>query len=292
MGSASDGAARRFFEGRFRPHLVLGSGNARGLFTGYYEAELRGAWVRHGAYQYPIQAPPSGLISADLGNFDKKLKGLSVVGHIKNHRFLPYYSRAELEAGGFDVGGNVLLWVDDPVDAFFLHVQGSGRVAMDDGKILRLGYAANNGQTYVAIGREMVKRGMLEPGNVSLQSIRRWLRRHPKKGRQIMALNPRYIFFRILSGDGPIGAAGVALTPGRSLAVDRRYLPLGAPLWLETTVPGDASKPLRRLVIAQDTGAAIKGPVRGDLFWGAGRFAEDQAGVMNQQGRYYLLLPK
>ena len=193
-----------------------------------------------------------------------------------------------------------MIWVDSAVDAFFLHVQGSGRVSMDDGSIVRIGYVARNGHAYKSIGRELIKRGALSRERVSMQSIKTWLRDNSEKAPALMASNPSFIFFRIIDGalksldkqQGPIGAQGVPLTPGRSLAVDRAYFPLGIPIWLDTTDPLEPGLPLRRLVIAQDTGSAIKGPVRGDLFWGFGAEAATRAGLMKQPGNYFLLLPR
>jgi len=194
--------------------------------------------------------------------------------------------------GFADDKGLELLWVDSAIDAFFLHVQGSGRVEMTDGQIVRIGFAARNGRPYTAIGRVLIKRGAIAKEKVSMQTIRAWLATHAREAASIMAENPSYIFFRRLKNTNPMGAMGVGLTPGRSLAVDRTYIPLGAPLWLDTHDPLHARRPLRRLVIAQDTGSAIKGPIRGDVFWGFGRQAAQRAGHMKARGTYYLLLPK
>jgi membrane-bound lytic murein transglycosylase A len=185
-----------------------------------------------------------------------------------------------------------IVWVDDPVDAFFLHIQGSGRVRMEDGSVIRLGYAGHNGHAYFAIGRELVRRGNMTVDQVSMQSIRAWMEIHSEQAADLMLLNPSYIFFKEIDGGGPIGAQGVILTPGRSLAVDRRYVPLGVPVWLDTADPLKPGKPWRRLMVAQDTGGAIKGIVRGDIFFGYGDTAAKQAGRMRQQGHVYLLLPR
>jgi len=190
--------------------------------------------------------------------------------------------------------------VDDPVDAFFLHVQGSGRVRMDDGSLVRVGFAGRNGHAYRSIGRALVDMGEMTLERVSMQSIRAWMVDNPGRARELMASNLSFIFFRVVGGAlkslpadaGPVGAQGVSLTAGRSLAVDRRYLPLGLPIWLDTTDPLDPSLRLQRLVVAQDTGSAITGPVRGDLFWGFGDEAATRAGLMKQSGRYFLLLPR
>lgn len=260
-----DGPARAYFEAWFTPFLAADRDNPQGLFTGYYEAELHGSRTRRGRYRTPVYAPPSAPTTA---------------------------TRAEIEAGALSGKGLELLWVDDPVDAFFLHVQGSGRVVMEDGQTVRLGFAGRNGHAYASIGRELAQSGAMPKDQVSMQTIRAWLHAHPQQSAGMMARNPSYIFFREIKGEGPIGAQGVALTPGRSLAVDKQFIPYGVPLWLDTTDPLSPALPLRRLVVAQDAGGAIKGPVRGDLFWGFGAAAGEKAGVMNQPGRYFLLLPK
>ena len=197
----------------------------------------------------------------------------------------------EIDAGALAGRGLELLWAADPVDAFFLHVQGSGRVIFPDGRVQRVGFAGSNGHSFYAIGRALIEEGIVSREESSMQKIRDWLRANPDKAREVMQRNARYIFFRTIDGDGPIGAQGVPLTPGRSLAVDSSLLPLGVPLWLDTTWPA-TDKPLRRLMVAQDVGSAIKGAVRGDFFWGSGEPALEQAGRMKQTGRYYLLLPK
>ena len=204
---------------------------------------------------------------------------------------MPYYTRAQIAEGALAERDLELIWSDDPVDVFFLHVQGSGVVELPDGGTQRVGYAANNGHDFTAIGRELIRSGALDGQSMSMQAIRDWLRAHPERADDLMRRNARYIFFREIHGPGPIGAQGVALTAGRSLAVDPSFLPLGAPLYLSTTYPA-TDEPLNRLMVAQDTGGAIKGPVRGDFFWGSGESALAQAGRMKQEGRYWLLLPK
>lgn len=283
--------AQYFFESRFVAYLANDGWKAKGLFTGYYEAELRGAWKQDGTHRYPIYARPEDLISADLGRFRPEWEGQHLAGRISGNEFVPYATRADIEAGALKGKQLELLWADDPIDVFFLHVQGSGRVVLPDGSTVRVGYAGRNGHRYTPIGRELVAMGVLKPEQASMPAIRAWLDANPLAGTELMARNKSYIFFRVLTGDGPIGAQGVVLTPGRSLAVDPAFVPLGIPVWLSTTEPG-GKKPLRRLVIAQDTGSAIKGPVRGDLFVGFGKAAAMMAGAMRQRGNYYLLLPR
>ncbi len=295
--TAADGpAARAFFETWFSPHRVSDRGDPRGLFTGYYEAELRGAWRPDTRYRTPIYGRPPGLVTADLGRFNEEWTGRTIAGRIADGRLVPMPTRAEIDAGALAGRGLELLWVDDPVDAFFLHVQGSGRVVMADGRVVRLAYAAPNGRPYVSIGRRLIDMGALRREDVSMQTIRAWLAAHPHQAASVMAANPSFVFFRLVETDdpasGPVGAQGVPLTPGRSLAVDRRFIPLGVPVWLDTADPIAPQRPLRRLVIAQDTGSAIRGAVRGDLFWGFGAAAAERAGTMKAPGSVTVLLPK
>jgi len=283
------GEARSFFESWFRPWAVTDRGAGDGLFTGYYEPLLHGSMTPGGPYTTPLYAPPDDMINVDLGLFSDDLEGRQITGQILDGEFIPYWDRADIDDGALDGRGLEIAWVDDPVAAFFLHIQGSGRVELDDGGELRVGYAGQNGRPYYAIGRELVARGELTKDEVSLQTIRDWLKAHPDQAAQLMELNASYIFFRVLDGPGPIGSQGVPLTPERSLAVDRDFVPLGLPVWLDTTLRDGA--PYRHLLVAQDTGGAIDGPVRGDVFFGSGPRAEDLAGHMKQQGRMWVLLP-
>lgn len=293
-------AARRLVEELFAPWAVADGAIAEapdphGLFTGYYEPTLHGSRRRGGRFQHPLYRRPPELVAVDLGAFREGLAGERIAGRVEGGRLLPFADRAEVDAGALVGRGLELVWVDDPVDAFFLHVQGSGRVELAEGGTLRVGYAGQNGHVYTAIGRELIDRGELTREEVSMQSIRRWLEANPNEASGLMAVNRSYVFFRRLEGPGPLGSQGVPLTPGRSLAVDRTFLPLGAPLWLVTDAPsadGAAERPVRRLVVAQDTGGAIRGPVRGDLFWGPGDRAAEIAGRMKHPGRLWALLPR
>jgi membrane-bound lytic murein transglycosylase A len=294
-GSAT--GARRFFETWFQPFEVRDGGNPEGLFTGYYEPVLYGSRSREPPYVLPLYRPPDDLLRIDLGRFNPQLAGFAIYGRITDGQFVPYYSRAEIDHGALAGRGLELLWVDNPIDRFFLQIQGSGQVRLDDGSVVRVGYASQNGQPYHAIGRDLIEIGALNPDAVSLQSIRAWLLAHPQDAATIMARNRSYIFFQehpeLSPEDGPLGTQGVPLTAGRSLAVDLRYIPLGAPVWLDTTAPWpEGEGPLRRLLIAQDTGGAIRGIVRGDVFWGTGERAGTIAGWMKSRGRYALLLPR
>jgi membrane-bound lytic murein transglycosylase A len=288
-------AARRFFEDAFVPFAV-GNGDERdGLFTGYYEPELDGAKTPDARHRVPLYKRPDDLVTVDLGDFRADLQGESIAGRVIDGKLKPYYTYEEIDKGALAGRGLELAWVADSVDAFFLHIQGSGLIRFADGSIMRVGYAAKNGRPFLAIGKALVEDGEIPQGQASMQTIRDWLKAHPDRAPSVMYLNRSYIFYRPIDGDGPIGAQGVALTPGRSLAVDSKLLPLGVPLWLDTTWPADtpeAGQPLRRLMVAQDTGGAIRGAVRGDIFFGTGEPALDYAGRMRQTGRYYLLLPR
>ena len=291
IAAGDHGAARAFFERRFRPYRVAGKDGDTGLITGYYEPELAGARQSSDAYPVPLFTRPRDLVTVSLKDFGDAFGDERLAGKVEEGRLKPYYSRARIVDGALAGQGLEIVWVADPVEAFFLQIQGSGRVRLPDGEVLRLGYAATNGRPYTAIGRVLAARGELALEEVSLKSIRAWLRANPARQREILDRNESYVFFRELRGEGPIGTQGGALTPGRSLAVDRRLLPLGAPLWIDTPDPLDPENPIRRLVVAQDTGGAIRGAVRGDLFWGAGEEAEERAGRMRSPGRYYVLLP-
>ncbi|HEY9078602.1 murein transglycosylase A [Magnetovibrio sp.] len=286
--------AKRFFETWFVPYEVADVGDPEGLFTGYYEPELNGAWNRGGPYQTALYARPDDLVSVSLGAFDDELGGNTIWGQVSDGKLVPYADRARIEAGEVK-GLRPLLWVDDPVDAFFLHVQGSGLVKLSDGSFVRVGFAGKNGRTYKSIGRVLIDSGEIPADRLTMDAIRDWVHARPVAGPELLRKNPSYVFFRLLDGigdgDGPLGAQGVSLTSGRSLAVDRRYLPLGAPLWLMTHDPLDANRPFQRLMIAQDTGGAIRGVVRGDIFFGHGADAGKRAGNMKRPGRYFILLP-
>ncbi len=266
--SADDVAARRFFESYFVPLSVTDYGQPEGLFTGYFEIELNGSRQRHGRYQTPIYRRPP-----ELGS------GLR-------------HSRAEIEDGALVGRGLELLWVDDPIDAFFLEIQGSGVIRLENGGTVRVGYDGKNGLPYVPVGRLLAERGIIPRAQVTMISIRDWMNRHPEAGAALRRENPSYVFFREQRDKGAIGAEGVVLTPERSLAVDRAYIALGLPIWIEAAERFAAAEGVRQLVVAQDTGGAIKGPVRGDMFWGMGAAAAWRAGVMNARGRYYVLLPR
>jgi len=270
-------------------------GTTKGLVTGYYEPLLRGSRTRGKPYLSPVLGVPADLLTIDLGTVLPDLKNLRLRGRLQGGKVVPYFSRAEISSHEQDYADRTLLYVDDPVELFFLQVQGSGRVRLPDGSTVRLAYADQNGHPYQSIGRLLVERGELTLDQASMPGIKQWARANPSRVNELLNANPSYVFFREQplkgnEGDGPSGALGVPLTPERSIAVDARYLPLGAPVFLSTSQP-DSATALRRLVVAQDTGGAIRGVVRADFFWGFGAQAGSQAGRMKQQGQMWVLLP-
>lgn len=286
-------ALRQFFEQNFVPYQITNNGDTNGLFTGYYEAGLRGSRVKTGAYQIPLRMRPDDLVMVQLGDFRDELKGQRIAGRIIGGNLKPYETHAEIINGQLpSAQDKSLVYVDSAVDAFFLQIQGSGVVTLTDGTTMRVGYAGQNGHPYYAIGKELIKRGHLTQENVSMQSIRAWLAANPSQAREIMTTNKSYVFFREIKGEGPIGGQGVALTPMRSLAIDRSLIPYGAPVWLSAENPNPSAAQINRLMVTQDTGGAIRGPVRGDFFWGYGDNAEQMAGKMKSKGQYWILLPK
>lgn len=318
-------AVRRFFENRFTAWKLQDANRDSGLITGYYEPLLNGSRTRSERTPWPVYGLPRDMVSVDVpmsqrgrgtlrarlagpnrlvlaangdieihpADFAADPRGTRLKGRLSGSRLLPYFTRGQINQGSIAGSAPVLAWVEDPVELFFLQVQGSGRIQLDDGSFLHVGFADQNGYPYQSIGKWLVDKGEMTLGQASMQGIKDWLARHPQRRDELFAVNPSYIFFKTLPGDdgGPIGALGVPLTGGYSIAVDPRYIPLGAPIYLSTTWP-HSSEPLVRLVNAQDTGSAIKGALRADLFWGYGTEAGMYAGRMKQQGSMWLLLPK
>jgi membrane-bound lytic murein transglycosylase A len=288
-------AVRQYFEAWFVPNLIRSEdGSDKGLITGYYEPMLHGSRKRGGAYQTPLYKVPDDLLTVSLASVYPSLKGMRLRGRLVGKTVVPYSTRAEIERA--NLPGKELLWVDDPVEAFFLEVQGSGRVQLDDeGETVRVAYADQNGYPYKAIGRWLVEQGELTVEQATAQGIKAWIAAHPERRQELFDVNPSYVFFKEERlpdpSVGPKGALGVPLTPMRSVAVDPHFLPLGAPLFLSTTEPG-SEVPMQRLVMAQDTGGAIRGAVRADFFFGFGGAAPDNAGRMKQQGTIWVLMPK
>jgi membrane-bound lytic murein transglycosylase A len=286
--------ARAFFESHFTPYrLVNADGSDEGMITGYYEPLLKGSRQKTGRYRYPLYGVPDDLLVVDLSALYPDLRNLRLRGRLDGRKVIPYYTRADIDNGEAPLKGRELFWVDDAIDLFFLHIQGSGRIQLADGSLARVNYADQNGHQYQSIGRLLVERGELTLDKASMQGIKDWAVKNPGKVMELLNSNPSYVFFRELpySNNGPLGALGVPLTDERSLAVDPRSTPLGAPVFLSTTWP-NSGKPLKRLMLAQDTGGAIKGVVRADFFWGFGAEAGKLAGAMKQKGRMWVLLPK
>lgn len=290
---ADNGTLRRFFETHFTPYQVVNpDGSDNGLITGYYEPRVRGSRAPTRRYRFAVYGVPEDLLTVDLAELYPDFRNLRLRGRVVGNRVVPYFSRAQIESGEAPVKGRELLWVEDPVELFFLQIQGSGRVELESGEVVRLGYADQNGHPYKSIGRLLVERGELTPDQASMQGIKAWAWQNPEKLPDLLNQNPSYVFFRELPKDlpGPIGALGVPLTPERSLAIDPRVIPQGAPVYLATTWP-NSNRTLARLMVAQDTGGAIRGAVRADFFWGYGGEAGTLAGKMKQPGRMWVLLP-
>lgn len=287
-------AVRGYFESGFSLYQSRqADGGEEGLVTGYYEPLLRGSRTRSAQYAMPLYGVPADLVTIDLSSVYPDLKNMRLRGRVQGNKVVPYSSRADIDSSANPLQGSELVWVDNPVEAFFLQIQGSGRVTLPDGGMMRVGYADQNGHPYRSIGRVLAERGEMRLEQTSMQNIKAWASKNPDKLPELLAQNPSYVFFRELTnnGNGPLGALGVPITGERSIAVDARAIPLGAPVWLATTIPF-SDQPLNRLVMAQDTGGAIRGNVRADYFWGFGDEAGKKAGMMKQQGRMWVMLPK
>lgn len=295
VNAGDDQAIRTFFEAFMVPHQVVApDGATDGLVTGYYEPLLRGARKKGGPYQTPLYKVPDDMITVDLASVYPDLKGMRLRGKVVGKKLVPYPTRAEIATG--DMKGKELLWVDDPVEAFFLEVQGSGRVQLTDTQeTVRVAYADQNGHPYKSIGKYLVEKGELRLDQASAQGIKAWIAGHPTRMQELFNANPSYVFFkeeRLPDPKvGPKGAQGVPLTPQRSVAIDPSQLPLGAPIFLNTT-QANSDIPMQRLVMAQDTGGAIRGAIRVDYFFGFGTEAAENAGRMKQRGNVWVLLPK
>lgn len=284
---------QRFFESSFTPYQVVNpDGSDSGLITGYYEPLLYGSRSRSPRYRYPVYGMPDDLLVINLGELYPELKNMRLRGRLDGRRVVPYFNRAQIESGAAPVAGKEIAWVEDAVELFFLQIQGSGRIRLDSGETVMLGYADQNGHPYRSLGRLLIDRGELPLERTSMQGIKAWAKQHPEKRQEALNYNARYVFFREMPADlpGPLGALGVPLTARRSIAVDARYLPLGAPVFLATTLP-NSRQPLNSLMLAQDTGGAIRGAVRADFFWGFGDEAAALAGRMRQSGKMWVLLP-
>ncbi len=291
------GATRIFFETEFVPYRINEGENEEGLFTGYFEPELMGSTIRQGEFQTPLYGLPDDLISIDLGHFRDDFMGQRLAGRLEEGRLVPYDTRGEIARNGLDQAEE-LVFIDDPIDAFFLAIQGSGRVRLEDGAVVRAAYAGQNGHPYTAIGAVLIRQGELTREETSMQSIRAWLDANPDGAQALLDQNASFIFFSLEPLDDPAlgarGTQGVSLTAEASLAIDASAHPLGVPIWVETTAPigEEPETQFHRLLVAQDTGGAINGALRGDIYWGVGEDAGEIAGRMRSVGKMTVLLPR
>lgn len=280
---------KEFLKNNFTPYKIVYKGSSEGKFTSYYEAEINASYIKDDIYKYPVYGMPYDLIEVNLKDFDESLPNKKIIGRQSGNRLIPYYTRAEINQ--VHLKAPVILWADSDIDIFIMQIQGSAVAKFADGSKQRIAFATSNGRTFKGIGSILLEKGLLKAGQANMINIKKWLKANPKEASANMNENERYIFHRLGNPQGPIGALGVPLTAGYSLAVDKSFIPLGSLLWLETTLPDGRS--LNRLMSAQDIGSAIKGAIRGDYFWGSG--GDDVlalAGSMNSKGSYFILLPK
>jgi membrane-bound lytic murein transglycosylase A len=297
VSPGDDAAALAFFEREFLPYAAQSRHGRTGKLTAYYLQSMRGSRTRQGRYQTPLLARPADLVSVDLGAFIPDGKGRRVWGRVdaKTGALIPYPTRAEIRVGALGPQERVLFWIDDPVDALFAEIEGSGKVTLDDGSVAWVAFAGKNGRHFRGVGGVLRSLGLIAPGEGTMDGIRAWLNRHPDRWIEITDRNPAKVFFELSSRAGAIGTQGVMLTPRRSLAVDRAFIPLSTPIWVDTRVPvaeHRALGPWQHLLIAQDTGGGIIGPLRGDIYWGDDTEAAAVAGRMSGPGEFWLLLPR
>ena len=290
----SDENIQNYFKKYFNVYLATNmDGSETGMITGYYEPVLKGSKVKTSHYKVPLYTTPKDLITVDLGEVYPELKSKRLRGKLVGNKLVPYLSRADIDSQGAPLAGNEIVWVEDPVEAFFLEIQGSGIIHFDNGDIMQIGYADQNGYPFKAIGSALIQKKEITMAEASMEGIKSWAKKNISKLREFLNMNASYVFFRKLPNDlpGPIGALGVSIEAERSVAIDPKFIPLGAPIFLSTTQP-NTSDPLERLMVAQDTGGAIRGGVRADFYWGSGDEAGRKAGSMKQQGKIWALLPK
>lgn len=289
-----------FIRANYRVYRSVGrNDNGEVLYTGYYEPDLRGSLHRSADYRFPIYARPQDLISVDLALFNQKYAGETIIARYSDHQVLPYYERREIETDGVLEGNaEILAWVADPVDVFFLQIQGSGKVYLDNGEVLNVHYHTSNGRPYRSIGKLLIDREKISVEEMSMQKIREYLNNHPDEINDVFNYNPSYVFFKN-EPDGPLGNINVKLTPGRSIALDRRIFPKAALCFIEAEMPVVDSagqiaswRRFTRFAANQDTGGAIRGPGRADIFWGNGPYAEIAAGHLKHTGKLYFLVLK
>lgn len=287
-------AMRLFYETSFTPYQLINlDGTEYGLITGYYEPLLRGSRQASAHFRYPLYGVPDDLLEIDLSDVYPQFKGMRLRGRLEGKKIIPYANRSQINSGLASLKGRELFWVENEIELFFLQIQGSGRIELEDGQRVKIGYADQNGHPYNSIGKKLIEMGELKPEEASMQGIKNWAENNPGKVATLLGQNPSYVFFRELPETltSPLGALGVPLTEEYSIAVDPRTVPLGFPVFLATTQP-NTNIQLNRLMYAQDTGGAIKGRVRADFFWGFGANAALKAGSMKQQGRMWVLFPR
>jgi len=290
----SDENIKNYFKKYFNVYTATNiDGSDTGMITGYYQPILKGSKVKTSHYKVPLYTTPKDLITVDLSEVYPELKSKRLRGKLAGNKLVPYLSRAEIDGQGSPLAGNEIVWVEDPVEAFFLEIQGSGIIHFDNGDIMQIGYADQNGYPFKAIGSTLIQKKEITMAEASMEGIKNWARKNINKLREFLNINASYVFFRKLPDDlpGPIGALGVSIEAERSVAIDPKFIPLGAPIFLSTTQP-NTTDPLERLMVAQDTGGAIRGGVRADFYWGSGYEAGRKAGSMKQQGKIWTLLPK
>lgn len=289
-------AAKSYFQHWFHPVEFFDREAGPGLFTGYYVPTIKGSYTKSKEFSVPLYETPNDLITVDLGMFFQDLRHRQLVGRMEKRKLVPYYTRAQINKGAIKEKARVLVWINSPVDRLFLEIQGSGVIELENGERISIGYDAQNGMPYTAIAGVLIKKGVMTKDNASMQAIKNYLTKHPDQMDKVINQNKSFVFFRKMTDGVALGSQGVFLTPGYSLAVDKKWIPMGTPLWLNTTSPDsknpDVNKPLQRLMVAQDTGGAIRGQIRGDVFWGGGDRATEIAGHMKNTGHYWLLLPK
>ena len=296
INPVTEKSAKLFFQEWFAPVEFFDKATGPGLFTGYYVPAIKGSYTKSKEFSVPLYETPDDLISADLGTFFNDLKNRKLIGRLVNKKIVPYYTREQINNGALKDKAKVLAWINSPIDRLFLEIQGSGVIELENGESISVGYDAQNGMPYTAIAGVLIRKGVMTKHNASMQGIKNYLNKNPKELHEVINQNKSFVFFRKMSQGVALGSQGVSLTPGYSLAIDRDWIPMGTPLWLNTTRPDgaqpDKSKPMQRLMIAQDTGGAIRGKIRGDVFWGGGDRATLIAGHMKNSGHYWLLLPR
>ncbi|MDF1828168.1 MAG: MltA domain-containing protein [Legionellaceae bacterium] len=297
LSDPTQAEAQAFFEAWFQPAMLVDNKPLEGMFTGYYAPVHQGSLKKTAKYNVPIYGLPSNWVRFRLKDFDADLPDRKIVGRIEGHTIVPFHTRAAINQGAISKVAPVLVWLDSEVDRLFLEIQGSGFIKLPDGSNMFIGYAGENGAAYSSIASVLIARGVMTRDTASMQKIKAYFEEHPEQMREVIEHNKSFVFFSKQKKSLAMGAQGVYLTPGYSMAVDRAWIPLGMPLWLNTTKPVEdltvaESEPFNRLFIAQDTGGAIRGPIRGDVFWGTGKKAGQIAGRMRNKGVYWLFLPR